>query len=62
MRRIHATLSMCLFLFIVLAIPQSLYAQVDGKAFLTVCNKGQVTVEVVAVATTSDLFTPHWES
>jgi len=61
MRRIHATLSMCLFLFIVLAIPQSLYAQVDGKAFLTVCNKGQVTVEVVAVATTSDLLTPHWE-
>ena len=31
MRRIHAPLSMCLFLFIVLAIPQSLYAQVDGQ-------------------------------
>ena len=61
MRRIYAMPSMWLFLFIVLAIPQSLHAQIDGKAFLTVCNKGQVTVEVVAVAMTSELFTPHWE-
>lgn len=61
MRSIRTALSMCVVLVVAVAMPRAVSAQTAGKASLSVCNKGTVTVEVVAASLTSDLPARHWE-